>query len=127
MTKILLVYSTSDGHTLKICHFLKQVFKNEDHQVELVSIDNVGHIELMQFDTIVIGASIRYGKHSPQIYQFIGRNLPVLESKINAFFSVDLVRENRIKLACTNPYVKKFVSKSDGSSLKVAGTLCRKN
>ena len=121
MPKILLVYSTSDGHTLKICHFLKQIFENEHHQVELVSIENVGYIELMQFDKIVIGASIRYGKHSPQIYQFIRRNQPVLENKINAFFSVNLVaRKPDRNRPDTNPYVKKFLKQIKWQPGKVA-------
>lgn len=121
MPKILLLYSTADGHTLKICHFLKQIFENEHHQVELVSIENVGHIELMQFDKIVIGASIRYGKHSPQIYQFIRRNQPVLENKINAFFSVNLVaRKPGKNRPDTNPYVKKFLKQIKWQPGKVA-------
>ena len=75
----------------------------------------------MQFDKIVIGASIRYGKHSPQIYQFIGRNLPVLESKINAFFSVDLVaRKPGRNQPDTNPYVKKFLKQIKWQPEKVA-------
>jgi menaquinone-dependent protoporphyrinogen oxidase len=110
MTKILIVYSTTDGHTLKICHLLQQIIEQQKHQVELVSINDAAHVDLMLFDKIVIGASIRYGKHSPQIYQFIKMNQPILESKANAFFSVNLVARKPDKnKADTNPYVKKFL------------------
>jgi menaquinone-dependent protoporphyrinogen oxidase len=110
MAKILIVYSTTDGHTLKIGHFLQQVLEQKEHQVELVSIDDAAHIDLLLFDKIVIGASIRYGKHSPQIYQFIKKHQSLLESKANAFFSVNLVaRKPGKNLPDTNPYVKKFL------------------
>ena len=110
MLKILIVYSTTDGHTLKICHFLQQVIEQQKHHVELVSINDAEHADLMLFDKIVIGASIRYGKHSPDIYQFIKRNQPILESKANAFFSVNLVARKPAKnQSDTNPYLKKFL------------------
>jgi menaquinone-dependent protoporphyrinogen oxidase len=110
MAKILIVYSTTDGHTLKICHFLQQVLEQQEHEVELVSIDDAAHVDLVLFDKIVIGASIRYGKHSPQIYQFIKMKQSILESKSNAFFSVNLVARKPDKnQPDTNPYVKKFL------------------
>lgn len=110
MAKILIVYSTTDGHTLKICRFLQQVIEHQEHQVELISVNEATHVDLMLFDKIVIGASIRYGKHSPQIYQFIRMNQSILESKANAFFSVNLVARKPDKnLPDTNPYLKKFL------------------
>jgi len=110
MAKILIVYSTTDGHTLKIGHFLQQALEQQKHHVELVSINDVANFDPMLFDKIVIGASIRYGKHSPQIYQFIKMNQPTLESKANAFFSVNLVaRKPGKNQADTNPYLRKFL------------------
>jgi menaquinone-dependent protoporphyrinogen oxidase len=110
MPKILIVYSTTDGHTLKICHFLQQVIEQQEHQVVLVSINDAAHVDLMLFDKIVIGASIRYGKHSPHIYQFIKMNQPILENKANAFFSVNLVARKPSKnKPVANPYLKKFL------------------
>ena len=110
MAKILFVYSSTDGQTQKISHFLQKILELQGHLVEVVSIDDAAHADPMLFDKIVIGASIRYGKHSPQIYQFIKRNQPILESKANAFFSVNLVARKPDKnQPDTNPYVKKFL------------------
>jgi menaquinone-dependent protoporphyrinogen oxidase len=121
MTKILIVYSTTDGHTRKICHLLQQVIEQHDHQVELVSINDAAHVNLMLFDKIVIGASIRYGKHSPQIYQFIKMNQHILESKANAFFSVNLVARKPDKnQPDTNPYLKKFLKRISWHPKEVA-------
>jgi menaquinone-dependent protoporphyrinogen oxidase len=40
---------------------------------------------------IVVGASIRYGRHRPALVEFIQRNAAVLNRKPSAFFSVNVV------------------------------------
>ena len=110
MATILILYSTTDGHTLKICDRLQQVIEQQGHQVTLVAVDDAARVDLQAFDTLVIGASIRYGKHSPQVSDFIQRNTPLLESKANAFFSVNIVARKPDKnQPDTNPYLRKFL------------------
>lgn len=110
MAKILIVYSTTDGHTRKICIHLQQVIENQSNQVTVVSVDDASEIDLGSFDKIVIGASIRYGKHSPKIYEFIRENSQILDSNSNAFFSVNVVARKPAKNRPeTNPYLKKFL------------------
>jgi menaquinone-dependent protoporphyrinogen oxidase len=110
MANILIVYSTTDGHTRKICFHLQQVIENQSNQVTVVSVDDASAIDLDPFDKIVIGASIRYGKHSPAIYEFIKDNSRILDSKSNAFFSVNVVaRKPEKNTPETNPYLKKFL------------------
>ena len=121
MAKILIIYSSIDGHTLEICHLLQKVIEQQDQQVELVSVNDAEHVNLMLFDKIVIGASIRYGKHSPKIYQFIKMNQKILESKANAFFSVNLVARKPDKnQPDTNPYLKKFLKQISWHPKEVA-------
>ena len=113
MANILIVYSTTDGHTLRICRRLQQVIERQAHRVTLASVNDEPDADLDPFDKIVIGASIRYGKHRPQVYDFIRRNVKVLESKPSAFFSVNVVArkpdKNRPE---TNPYIKQFQKKA---------------
>ena len=112
MANILILYASTDGHTKKICNRLQQVIEQQGHQVTLVSIDEESQIDLQAFDKIVIGASIRYGKHSPRITDFINRNQPLLDSKPNAFFSVNIVaRKPEKNQPDTNPYMRKFLKK----------------
>lgn len=112
MVNILIIYSTTDGHTQKICQRLKQVIEQHAHQVKLVSINDAPDADLQLFDKIVIGASIRYGKHRPQVYEFIERNQELLETSPNAFFSVNIVaRKPEKNRPETNPYVIKFLKK----------------
>ena len=110
MAKILLVYSTTDGHTLEICQRLQQVIEQHGHQVTLLSADDALDIEIHPFDKVVIGASIRYGKHGKQVYEFIEKNVKTLDDKPNAFFSVNVVaRKPEKNQPDTNPYLKKFL------------------
>ena len=65
---------------------------------------------MIPFDKIVIGASIRYGKHSPKVYDFIRENGQFLDSKANAFFTVNVVaRKPEKNTPETNPYLIKFL------------------
>lgn len=112
MAIILIIYSSTDGHTLKICQRLQRVIEQQDHRVKLVAIHDAAVVDLTLFDKIVIGASIRYGKHRPQVYDFIKINASVLDSKANAFFSVNIVaRKPEKNRPETNPYMKKFLKK----------------
>ena len=111
MAKILIIYSTTDGHTRKICQRLQQNIETDEDQVVLSSIEESSVVDLEAYDKIVIGASIRYGKHSPRVYDFINTNIQVLQSKRNAFFTVNVVARKPDKnRPDTNPYLKKFLT-----------------
>lgn len=112
MATILILYATTDGHTLKICHRLKQVIEQAGHRVTLTAIGDTRQMDLPSFDKIVIGASIRYGKHQRQVFDFIENHQPLLDSKANAFFSVNIVaRKPEKNRPETNPYLRKFLRK----------------
>lgn len=112
MANLLILYSTTDGHTLKICHRLQQVLESAGHAVTLVPIAQAAELELSGYDKIVIGASIRYGKHGPAVIDFIKRHAALLDAKPAAFFSVNLVaRKPGKNRPDTNPYVRKFLKR----------------
>jgi len=112
MANILIIYSTTDGHTVEICRRIVDVLEQDGNQTTLISVDEAANIEPMNYDKIVIGASIRYGKHSKQIIQFIADNERILDSKPNAFFSVNVVaRKPEKNQPSTNPYLKKFLKR----------------
>lgn len=111
MSNILVAYSTTDGHTRKICQRLQQLIESCGHQVTLHSINDADPIKPGEFDTIIIGASIHYGKHSKAAYAFIDEHLQTLDSKPNAFFTVNVVaRKPEKNTPETNPYLRKFLS-----------------
>jgi menaquinone-dependent protoporphyrinogen oxidase len=110
MAKILVVYSTTDGHTRKICERLRQVIEGQAHAVTLLPVAEATYAELEDSDKVVIGASIRYGKHRPDAVDFIERNTQLLNRKPSAFFSVSVVARKPAKnQPHTNPYVRKLL------------------
>jgi len=109
MSRILIIYSTTDGQTLKICQRL-QTLLSPTHQLQLQAIDEIEAVDLAEFDKIVIGASIRYGRHNPKVAAFIAGNTQLLDSKANAFFSVNVVARKPAKSQPqTNPYLQRFL------------------
>ena len=110
MKNSLIIYSSTDGHTKKICEYILLIIKQK-YNTKLISITSVQCETLEKYDLIIIGASIRYGKHKPEIYDFIEKHKLILNSKITAFFSVNVVARKRDKNNIdNNPYIQKFLS-----------------
>lgn len=110
MSRVLILYSTVDGHTLRICERLREVAARAGHEVALLDLNDNTGIDLALHDTVVLGASIRYGKHRPNVIAFMRARRAELEARHCAFFSVNIVaRKARRDGPDTNPYVKQFV------------------
>ena len=109
MSNFLIIYSSTDGHTKTICERIKS-FLNDGNLVELISLEDAKKVSLSNFEKIIIGASIRYGKHSKELYKFINLNKNILNQKKCAFFSVNVVARKPEKNTIeTNPYINKFL------------------
>ena len=112
MARILIVYSTTDGQTLRICERLRGILEARSHEVDLVPVSHAVDAELDRNDTIVLGASIRYGRHQPAVVEFIERNAQALNRKAGAFFSVNIVaRKPGKNQPQSNPYVRKLLGR----------------
>ena len=120
MFKFLIIYSTTDGHTKMICERIKN-FLTDGNLVELLSLEDAKKVDLSNFEKIIIGASIRYGKHSKELYKFINLNKNILDQKKSAFFSVNVVaRKPEKNTAETNPYINKFLKISKWKPNKIS-------
>jgi menaquinone-dependent protoporphyrinogen oxidase len=108
MEKTLITYSTVDGQTKRISERLAKLATQS--RVDVLPISN--QINLDSYKTIIIGASIRYGKYRNEVFNFIENNIHTLNVKENAFFSVNVVARKPEKSAPeTNPYLIKFLGK----------------
>ena len=119
MSSFLIIYSSTDGHTKIICERITN-FLNDKNLVEVVSLEDAKKIDLSNFEKIIIGASIRYGKHSKELYKFVNLNKNILDQKQSAFFSVNVVaRKPEKNKAGTNPYINKFLKFSKWKPNKI--------
>ena len=111
MSRILIVYSSTDGHTIKICGRLAEWLKAKGDDVDVMSVQSTSAEDLKSADKLVIGASIRYGHHNKMVYDFVARYGELLDARPNAFFSVNVVaRKPNRNTPETNPYLKRFLS-----------------
>jgi len=111
MAKILLLFSTTDGQTQLIVEKIS-FFCKVNNDVTVKPLRKFNYADLINYDKVVLGASIRYGKHQDEVDRFIKSKLPLLQEKISFFFSVNVVaRKPNKNSPHTNPYMKKFLKK----------------
>ena len=116
----LIIYSSTDGQTKRICETIKDYLSLND-KIKIISLNEVNTVNLKKIEKVIIGASIRYGRHNKKVQDFVVKNKNILESKKTAFFSVNVVaRKEEKSTPETNPYVKKFLAKTKWKPNKVA-------
>ena len=121
MARILIVYSSVDGHTRCISEFIATQLRNAGKQVRVQSVDELPGTPPDTYDTLVIGASIRYGNYRPGLLAFTQRHSGLLNRKPSAFFSVNLVaRKPGRDTPASNPYVKKLLNQTRWRPTEVA-------
>ena len=110
-SKLLILYSTVDGHTKDICNYIYKKLIGRKN-VSIISVEDSANYDLSDFEEIVIGASVRYGYHRKNVYKFIQQNIEKLDKVKTAFFSLNLTaRKPEKSTPETNPYVVKFLKK----------------
>lgn len=112
MANILLLYSTAYGLSKQICERIQAGLRKRGQQAEVAPL--VGYdADPAAFDAIVIGASIKHGKHHPSVLEFIRANKALLEAKPSALFSVNLLaRKPARNTPQTNPYLRRLLAQS---------------
>ena len=117
--KSLIIYSSTDGQTKKICEAIRENFNNKE-SVEILPIEDAFNLNIKNYDQIILGASIRYGNYKTNLFKFIKNNIGILDKKKNAFFSVNVVaRKSEKNTPGTNPYIKKFLKKTNWRPKKI--------
>ena len=119
MSSLLIIYSSTDGQTKKICERIIDL-SDDPHIITIMSLNEATRIDISRYAKIIIGASIRYGKHSKELYKFIDLNKEILNQKESTFFSVNVVaRKPEKSTPDTNPYIKKFLNISKWKPKKI--------
>ena len=91
MGKILIVHGGHDGQTRKIAEHIAGRLRDRRQEAEVVDASTLGpQFSLAGYDTVVIGAAVRMGQHSPAIAEFVRKHGEALAHRRGAFFSVCL-------------------------------------
>jgi len=110
MGRVLLLCSSTDGHTRRICERLRGLLQDAGDAVTLLMIDDADVVPPDGFEMVVIGARIRYGHTDKRVIAYANRHAGALNVMPSAFFSVNLVARKAGKgRSDANPYVSAFL------------------
>ncbi|KNA57731.1 protoporphyrinogen oxidase [Vibrio cholerae 2740-80] len=119
--KALLLYSSQEGQTRKIIERIAQQMPEYDCDIQ--DLHQVHEIALADYEKILIGASIRYGRLNEKLYQFIQRHVTTLTNSKAAFFCVNLTARKEDQGKDTpegSVYIQTFLKKSPWQPERIA-------
>ena len=113
MKHALVLCSSTDGQTRRICERLRRILEHAGAAVTLAMIEDAADLSPAGFDLAVVGARIRYGRTDARVIDFARRHAAALEAMPSGFFSVNIVARKPGKdRPATNPYVGAFLRRA---------------
>ena len=111
MSRVVLLYVGCEGQTRKITERIASCLSGYGHEVVVYSLTELSDdFSLAGFDGVVLGSSIRYGKHHKPCYDFICRYGDELAARQGYFFSVNLTaRKPERRQTNSNRYLQRFL------------------
>lgn len=110
MSRVLIIYSTTDGQTLKISEKLQQNIVANGDECQLMAMADARDIDWQQVDKVIVGASIRYGSFNKELLRLVERYQQELSERPNGFFCVNLTARKAGKDTPEgNAYMQKFL------------------
>ena len=117
---ILLLHSSTDGHTVKIMEYIGGHL-NGRAVWGILDLNLQPEVNFAGFDRVIIGARLRYGKFNQNVYQFVSHYQTELEAADAAYFGVNLTaRKPGKENPAGNPYIEKFLKSSPWQPRRMA-------
>ncbi len=87
--RILMVYASNYGQTAKIAQYVAERLRESGASVLLSSVNDIPRrIPPATYDSVIVGASINFGRHQRSIRRFARANRDELQRIPSAFYSV---------------------------------------
>lgn len=110
--RILALYSSRFGHTTTIIYRVADRLRALGHDVDVRPISAVRAID-PDIDSVLVGASVRYGVFAPAVWRFAKRHSLRLNTIPSAFIGVNLAAAKPEKNTPeTNPYTRRFLTRT---------------
>lgn len=91
MSRVLVLYSTSEGQTAKIAGEIAQVLRQSGIWVSIRELDaGVSPPPMQGYDAVVLGSSVHMGRHGREVTRVVRDHAEWLNCMPTAFFSVSL-------------------------------------
>ena len=88
--KVLIVYGSTEGQTQKICLFALQHLSKAGHSVALCPADAANGLASLEFDAVVLAASVHAGRYQAPLVEFAKAQSAELNKLKSLFLSVSL-------------------------------------
>jgi menaquinone-dependent protoporphyrinogen oxidase len=90
MTRILIVYGTTDGHTRKIARVLAENLRAQLCSVDLLDAQGPHWLSPEGYDGVIVAASVHIGDYQRPVVKWVRAHAPALRVVPTAFLSVCL-------------------------------------
>lgn len=87
--KILLVYSTTEGHTRDVCKFIRDEALKLDLKPELINATE-DTVSPAGYDAVIVAASVHMHRYQDSVFHYVKENHNRLNKAVSAFLSVSL-------------------------------------
>ncbi|MFA7043647.1 MAG: flavodoxin domain-containing protein, partial [Bacteroidales bacterium] len=100
--KTIIIYATHHGTTETVAHLIWS--KLDSQSTELVNIKKAKHLDLNDYDVVIIGSSIHAGHNQISIRNFCKKNMPELLEKHLGLFLCCMMEGKEATLNLQNAY-----------------------
>lgn len=91
MSRLLIIYGTTDGQTAKIARAVAQTWRDNGSKADVILADKAGTLPKPEdYDGIVVAASLHAGGYQRTVRRWVRNHAEVLTSKTTVFLSVCL-------------------------------------
>jgi menaquinone-dependent protoporphyrinogen oxidase len=118
MASIYIPFSTGEGQTAKIAHYIADVLRARGEHAQTADIKQSDGSIPGGYDGVIVGASIHMGKHDKHAVDYVRRNRTALEQLPSALFSVSLAAHGDTDEA--EGYVEEFEEQTGWHPSRVA-------
>ncbi|MDS0284438.1 flavodoxin domain-containing protein [Haloarcula onubensis] len=123
MATILTVFGTGEGQTAEIADSITAEFSARGHTATTVNVVDIdSELDPDEFDAVLVGASVHYGRQQTSVRRWVKTNRDVLVRKPNGFFQVSGASgaKNDEGLAEATGYLDKFIDDTDWRPDRIA-------
>ena len=89
MTRILVLYATSDGQTRKVAHAIAESLSLAGVDTDVIKVGAAEPV-VQAYDGIVVAGSVRVGRYQKRLAQWVKAHAPEFGGRPTAFVSVSL-------------------------------------
>ncbi|WP_277554654.1 flavodoxin domain-containing protein [Halobaculum limi] len=114
MANLLVAYGTGEGQTAKVAEHIGETLRDRGHDATVVDLAD-GDPAVTEYDAVLVGSSIHYGKHGKRVRRFVRDNGDALAARPTAFFQLSLASATDTDDAAaeTAGYIEEFIDATE--------------